>query len=158
VLRFALTLLSAAVLTVLAAAAAAKRLLKPHAEPETEEIDLVTVLGCAELTSVADPLHGGGVLAVLGRARLDLRAARPAPTGIRLSLAVAVGAVSLTIPEGWRLRLADDLKLIAGAVEDNTGDTTAEDAPIVTVTGLIAFGRLSVAARPPANGAGGPSS
>jgi len=149
VLRFAFKLLWAAALAALAAAIAAKRLLKPHAEPETEEIDLVSVLGCAELTSVADPLHGGGALAVLGRARLDFRAAQPAPTGIRLNLAVVMGEVDLVVPDRWRLRLAEDLKLIASSVEDGAGETKDEDAPVVTVTGLIAFGRLSVAAETP---------
>jgi len=151
VLKSAFKLLWAAVLAVLAAAAAAKLLLKPHAETETEEIDLVSILGVAKLASSADPLYGGGALTVLGRARLDLRGARPAPTGIRLNLAVVMGAVSLVVPEGWRLRLAGDLKLIAGAVEDGAEETAGEDAVTVTVTGFIAFGRLSVAAGPPAD-------
>jgi hypothetical protein len=129
-----------ALIGALGAALAAKFLLESDAEPETEEIDLVAIFEGQELISEADPFYGGKVSVMFGGALLDLRKTQPAPTGIRLDLAVLMGGVSLVVPDGWRVKF--DGNVFMGGWSDETRTTAEEDVPTVTITGFVAFGGL----------------
>jgi hypothetical protein len=129
------------------AALAAKVLLESNADVETEEIDLVAILEGKELVSSADPFYGGKVLAMFGGVLLDLRKTQPAPTGIRIDLAVIMGGVSLVVPEGWRVRFEG--KMFMGGWSDNTRTTAEEDVPTVTITGFVACGGLQATTMSP---------
>ena len=131
----------------LGAALAAKFLLESNAEPETEEIDLVAIFEGKQLVSTADPFYGGKVSTMFGGVLLDLRGTQPAPTGIRLDVAVLMGGVSLVVPDGWRVKF--DGKAFMGGWSDETRTTSDEDAPTVTITGLVAFGGLQAIAKSP---------
>ena len=145
--RFIFKLIRLAFVAILGTAVAAKFLLESNAEPETEEIDLVAIFEGKELVSSADPFYGGKILAMFGGVLLDLRKAQPAPTGIRLDLAVALGGVSLVVPEGWRVVFQG--ATYGGGWSDNTRTTADEDAPSVTVTGFVLFGGLQATTKSP---------
>lgn len=144
---FIFKLLRAALITALGAALAAKFLLESNAEPTTEEIDLVAIFEGSHLVSEANPFYGGKVMAMFGGVLLDLRNATPAPTGIRLDLAVMMGGVSLVVPESWRVRYEG--KTVMGGWSDQTKTTAADDVPIVTVTGFLVMGGLQAANESP---------
>jgi hypothetical protein len=149
VFRFIFNLLRAVFLAALGTALAAKFLLESNADPETEEIDLVAIFEGKDLVSSADPFYGGKILTMFGGVNLDLRKATPAPTGIRLDLAVVMGGVNIIVPEGWRTRYIGELKVVAGGVADQTKDPEDDDAPALTITGFIAMGGLNVATKSP---------
>lgn len=138
--RFIFRLLRAALFAVVGTAVAAKLLLESNAEPTTEEIDLVSIFEGQHLRSKADPFYGGKVMSMFGGAIIDLRQATPAPTGVYLDLVVALGGVSLVVPEGWRVKFEGTM--IAGGFQDETRTTADEDVPTVTLTGIVFMGGI----------------
>lgn len=147
--RFIFRLIRLVFIAVLGTAVAAKFLLESNAEPETEEIDLVSIFEGKELVSSADPFYGGKILTMFGGVLLDLRKTQPAPTGIKLDLAVVMGGVSLVVPEGWRVKTAGELKVLGGGFSDNTKTTADEDVPTVTITGFILMGGFQATTKSP---------
>lgn len=136
--RFIFKLLRAVAFTAVGAAVAAKYLLESNAEPDTEEIDLISIFEGHELVSEADPFYGGKVIAMFGGVLLDLRKVTPAPTGIHLDVIVVMGGLSLVVPEGWRVKFEG--RAVAGGWSDETRTTADDDVPTVTVTGLVVLG------------------
>lgn len=149
--RFIFKLLRLVLVTALGAAVAAKLLLESNAEPNTEEIDLVSIFEGQNLISEASPFYGGKVMTMFGGSILDLRKATPAPTGIYLDLAVAVGGVSLVVPEGWRVKFKGNL--IAGGFSDETRTTADDDVPTVTLTGFVFLGGVQATTKSPVQAA-----
>ena len=147
VLRMILRLFRYAMVTALAAAGAAKFLLESNADPDTEEIDLVSIFETHTLVTSAEPFYGGKVLAMFSGTLIDMRKATPAPTGIDLDLAMFFGGLSLIVPEGWRVR--SDVSFVAGAFSDNTRTTSEPDVPTVRLRGFVAFGRVEATTRSP---------
>ena len=147
VFKFILRLLQAAFVAALGSALAAKFLLESNANPDTEEIDLVLIFEGKKLVSSAEPFYGGKILTMFAGVLLDLRKTTPAPTGIRLDLAVIMGGVSLIVPEGWRVKC--EAKVLLGGWSDNTKTTADEDVPAVTITGFIAIGGLQATTKSP---------
>ena len=147
-LRFILKLVRAALVAALGAALGAKLLLESNAQPETEEIDLISIFEGTHLISEAAPFYGGKILTMFGGVLLDLRKTTPAPTGVHIDLAVVAGGVSLVVPEGWRVRYEG--KTVVGGFADDTRTTADEDSPGVTITGYVVLGGLQVSTESPA--------
>lgn len=145
--RFIFKLLRLAFVAMLGAAVAAKLLLESNAQPETEEIDLVSIFEGRQLVSEASPFYGGKVMSMFGGVMIDLRRATPAPTGVVLDLAVVVGGLSLVVPEGWRVRFEG--RLMAAGFSDETRTTADEDVPTVTITGFVLMGGVQATTKPP---------
>lgn len=129
------------------AAIAAKFILESNAEPDTEEIDLVAIFEGRELVSTADPFYGGKVMSMFGGVMMDLRQATPAPTGIDIDLMVAMGGVSVVVPEGWRV--TRNVKIFAGGLDDRSKPTAEDDAPVLNLKGMVAMGGVQIVAKPP---------
>ena len=149
VFKLIFRLIRLAFVAALGAAVAAKFMLESHAQPDTQEIDLVSIFDGQQLISAADPFYGGKILAMFGGVMLDLRKAQPAPTGIHIDLLVVMGGVNLVVPEGWRVKAAKDLKIFAGGFSDGTKTTSDDDVPTVTVKGLIAMGGFQATTKSP---------
>lgn len=146
-LRFIFKLFRLAFIAMLGAAAAAKLLLESNAEPGTEEIDLVSIFEGQHLVSEASPFYGGKIMSMFGGVLIDLRKATPAPTGIFIDLAVAMGGVSLIVPAGWRVRFEG--RLLGGGFSDDTRTTAEDDVPTVTITGFVLLGGVQATTRSP---------
>ena len=145
--KFLFRLLRLFLIVALGVAAAAKFLLESNAEPDTEEIDLVSIFDGQNLRSTANPFYGGKIMAMFGGVMLDLREATPGPTGIHLDVAVMMGGVSIVVPEGWRVR--SRAKVIMAGFDDETHTTAAEDVPTIDVTGMLLFAGLQVTTKSP---------
>ena len=130
------------------AALVAKLALESHAEPDTEEIDLVAIFEARHLVSEADPFFGGKVMVAFGGALLDLRNTTPSPTGVLLDLAVCFGAVSIVVPEGWRVRWEGNI--YGGGFSDETRTTADPEVPVVILKGFMAMGGLQASNQDPA--------
>lgn len=120
---------------MLGGAVAAKFMLQSKAEPQTQEVDMVAIYGAEDLVSVADPFYGGKILTMFGGTRLDLRHARPAPTGIYLDLVVVAAGVEIIVPKGWRVDFTG--KTIAGGFDDATATNSDPDAVKVSLGGIV---------------------
>jgi hypothetical protein len=142
VFKFLTRLLKLGLVATLGAAAVAKFMLQSNAEPTTQEGDMVAIYGGEDLVSGADPFYGGKILTMFGGTRLDLRHARPAPTGIYFDLAVIGGGVELIIPKGWRVNFTGTT--IAAGFDDSTSTTADRDAVQVHVGGFIVAGGVHV--------------
>lgn len=149
--RFLFRVLKWFMVSALAASVVAKVVLESYGEPDTEEIDLISIFDSVGLASVASPFYGGKILDLFGATVLDLRKAQPGPTGVHLDLAVLCGGVLIVVPEGWRVR--SDLKVFAGGFEDATRTDADPDAVTVTLTGLVALGGVQVRSKPPVEAA-----
>lgn len=149
--KFIFRLLRAFIVATLGAAVAAKLLLESNAEPTTEEIDLVSIFESQNLVSKANPFYGGKVMTMFGGVLLDIRDATPAPTGIYLDLAVAMGGLSLVVPEGWRVKFNGNI--IAGGFSDETRTTADDDVPTVTLTGFVFMGGVQATTKSPVEAA-----
>ena len=136
--RFLFKLVRAAFIAMLGAAAAAKLLLESNAKPETQDIDLVAIFGGHVLKSVAEPFYGGKLIAMFGGAVVDLTAATPAPTEMKLDVSIMAGGLSLVVPEGWRVKFRG--KAIAGGFSDVTKTTADQEVPTITITGTVLMG------------------
>lgn len=143
--KFIFRLLRALFVAALGTALAAKFLLESNAEPETQEIDLVSIFEGNHLVSSASPFYGGKILTIFGGVLLDLRKAQPSPTGIQLEIAVLMGGLSIIVPEGWRVVFDGDVYL--GGWSDETRTTADDEVPTVNVTGFVALGGLQAIAR-----------
>jgi hypothetical protein len=146
VFRFIGSLLKLVLFAILGAALAAKFLLDSNADPSSEEIDLVNVLGGMSLTPTADPFYGGKVTTIIGGTAIDLREATPAPTGIDIDAFVLVGGLDLIVPDGWKVVFRGTT--IAGGFDDATGPAPDDDAPQLRVGGVVAIGGTRVTNRP----------
>nr|PZN34547.1 MAG: hypothetical protein DIU67_04805 [Actinomycetota bacterium] len=145
-LRFLSRLFGFLFLSALAAAGVAKFLLESRAEPETEELDMVTVFEAKRLASVADPFYGGRVMTMFGGTLLDLRQVTPAPTGVHLDLALLCGGLQIIVPAGWRVRCETDF--YAGALNDQTITDADPDATTLHLTGFAIAGGVQVIGKP----------
>lgn len=145
--RFIFKLLRIVIVAALGTALAAKFLLESNAEPGTEEIDLVSIFEGQNLVSQASPFYGGKIMTMFGGVVLDLRKATPAPTGIFLDLAIAMGGLSVVVPEGWRVKF--DANLMAGGFSDETRTTAEDDVPTITITGFVVMGGVQVTTKSP---------
>ena len=145
--RFIFSLLRIVIVAALGTALAAKFLLESNAEPGTEEIDLVSIFEGQNLVSQASPFYGGKIMTMFGGVVLDLRKATPAPTGIFLDLAIAMGGLSVVVPEGWRVKF--DANLMAGGFSDETRTTAEDDVPTITITGFVVMGGVQVTTKSP---------
>jgi predicted membrane protein len=145
--RFIFSLLRIVIVAALGTALAAKFLLESNAEPGTEEIDLVSIFEGQNLVSQASPFYGGKIMTMFGGVVLDLRKATPAPTGIFLDLAIAMGGLSVVVPEGWRVKF--DANVMAGGFSDETRTTAEDDVPTITITGFVVMGGVQVTTKSP---------
>lgn len=134
-------------IAALGTAAAAKLLLESRAEPDTEEVDLVSIFAGTQLVSTASPFYGGKILNLFAGTDLDLRKTTPAPTGIHLDVAILCGGLNVVVPEGWRVRC--DAQIFAGGFNDATRTGNDPDAITVHLTGYVIFGGVNVVARKP---------
>lgn len=145
-LRFVYNLLKFALLSTIAAAVAAKFLLKSRAEPDTEELDMVTVFSGSDLASVADPFYGGKVMGMFSGTRLDLRRVQPAPTGVHLDLALVFSGLQVVVPVGWQVRSHATVRL--AGMTDDTVATADPDSPVLHLTGYVVASGVQVVSKP----------
>jgi hypothetical protein len=145
VIRFIFRLIRTLFIAVLGAALAAKFFLESHADEDTQEIDLVNIFGGQQLVSSADPFFGGKITNAFGGTVLDLRKAKPAPTGVYLDVLTVFGGLELVVPHGWRVIF--DGTVFAGGFDDSTAPTSDPDAPLVRIGGFIVLSRVRATTR-----------
>ena len=131
---------------LMAAAAMMKRVLSSRGDAESDDVALVAIFDGIDLRSRASAFRGGSMLAWFGGISVDLREATLSPDGARLDLHALNGGISITVPEGWRVR--STMQAVAGGVDARTVEPAAADAPTLTLEGFAAFGGISIGSKP----------
>lgn len=111
-----------------------------------DDFDLLAVFGGAERRVASDAFTGGSATAVFGGVEVDLRDAEIADPPAVVTAIALFGGAELVVPEDWTV--AVDVLPLFGAVEDDRrrppADAERRDGPDLVVTGLAAFGGISV--------------
>lgn len=106
-----------------------------------KDLDEIAVLLAGSTTkNESKDYKGGKVSAVFGGAELDLRNAAIKDEAI-LNVFVLFGGVEIKVPEGWAVK--STVTPVAGGVDIKTKETDKK-APVLTITGDVAFGGLEI--------------
>jgi hypothetical protein len=102
------------------------------------------IFGGPKVVNASRSFRGASLTAVFGGVTLDLRDARPAPDGARITATAAFGGIDILVPHGWRIAMKSTP--IFGGVEDKTrhDPDLPADAPLLTLDALAAFGGVTV--------------
>lgn len=125
---------------------AARLTLKSRGGPESDEIDLVTVLQGLHLRSHSSAFMGGSIVVVFGGAMLDLRRATLGPTGADLNVYTVGGATGIVVPPDWAVRV--DARTWIGGLDLSHSGNDDPDAPTVRIRARTLVGGFSVESRP----------
>lgn len=128
------------------AALAARLLLVSRGEPDSDEIDLVTIFEGLHLRSHASAFMGGATLAVFGGIVLDLRRAHLGPTGANLEVNVLFGGTVIIVPPDWRVEV--ESKNIMGGLDRSHQQPDDPEAPVLSIKARTVFGGLQIESRP----------
>jgi hypothetical protein len=128
-----------------AAGVVARLVLKSRGDEDSDEFDLVTIMGGRALRSRSESFLGGNCLTVFGGLDLDLRRANLGPTGADLDLVIVCGGNRLSVPEDWRVTVSS--RSIAAGIDAPVSPDDAE-APHLRIRALVVGGGLQVAAWP----------
>lgn len=102
------------------------------------------IFGGPTVANASQAFRGASLTAVFGGVVLDLRQARPAPEGARITATAAFGGIEILVPHGWRIAIKGTP--IFGGVDDKTrhdADLPA-DAPLLRVDALAVFGGVDI--------------
>lgn len=125
----------------------AKSRLISNGEPDSDTIELVGIFEGFELESRATAFRGGTLLSWFGGGTLDLRNAKLAPDGARLTVQALFGGAQIVVPDGWDVECR--LIGIAGGLGDDRPDHAHPHVnplvrPLLTIDGWAAFGGVGV--------------
>ncbi len=106
------------------------------------QLNVVALLGGAEPRITADNFRGGGVMAIMGSCKVDLRDAKAAPEGATIDTFAFWGGIEILVPEGWSVEFRGTP--ILGAFEDKTRGGSADGSQRLTITGMAIMGGVEV--------------
>lgn len=129
---------------MIASAAVVKRLLRSRGDADSDEVALVAILDGVTLKSHARAFRGGSMLSWFGGIAVDLREAELAPSA-HLDVHSLFGGVAVRVPPEWRIE--SQVKALGGGVAVSP-QTSAPDAPTLTLDGFAAFGGVAVGNKP----------
>jgi predicted membrane protein len=110
------------------------------------DVDLLGIFGGTQRRVTSAAFRGGSVTAIFGGVDVDLRAAGVEDPPAVITATALFGGVEIDVPDDWIVEI-DALPLF-GAVEDDRirlpPDATDDGDPDLIVTGVVAFGGISV--------------
>lgn len=90
--------------------------------------------------------RGGDFTAFMGGAAVDLRAAKPVPTGAVIDLTVVMGGVEVVVPDDWQV--VNDIQCVMGGVEDSRTATPPAGDRLLYLRGFVLMGGIEIRNRP----------
>jgi hypothetical protein len=152
IIRLVLISWIASMIVVAIAALRAKRRVGPTTDESADDIVATAIFAPLDYHSTAAAFRGGTLELWYGGGVLDLRDATIAPGGATLHVRAVFGGGQILIPATWRV--VSNVRGMGGIqdVRDVTGD--ADDAPVLTIDGLLIAGGIVVMTQVDAFGAG----
>src|SRR6478736_8767695 len=130
---------------MVAAAATAhnlQRTLVPTTDPSADEIVAVAIFAPLEFHSTSRNFRGGQLECWYGGGVLDLRDATLAPEGATLRVRAVFGGGQILVPAGWRV--VTSVRGLGGISDSRPPQGRAEDAPELTIEGMVVAGGFAV--------------
>lgn len=90
--------------------------------------------------------RGGDFTAFMGGAAVDLRAAKPVPTGAVIDFTVVMGGVEVVVPDDWQV--VNDIQCVMGGVEDSRTATPPAGDRLLYLRGFVLMGGIEIRNRP----------
>jgi hypothetical protein len=134
---FSLTMVVGAV-----AAVVAKRQLVAVEDEDADEVHLVSIFGPMAFHSTATAFRGGTIDCWYGGGVVDLRDATLDPAGARLEVRAIFGGGQILVPGAWRVE--SNVSGIGALRDTRPAQGRAEDAPVVSLDGIVLFGGFGV--------------
>ena len=129
------------------AALIAKQRLVPKDAEDADEVALVSIFGPMAFHSTSKAFRGGTIDCWYGGGAVDLRDAKLDPAGARLTVRAIFGGGQILVPAGWRV---ESTVSGVGALRDvRPASDRADDAPLLTIEGLVIFGGFGVTSEMP---------
>jgi predicted membrane protein len=102
------------------------------------------IFGGPTVVNTSQTFQGASLTGIFGGVTLDLRGARPAPGGARISATAVFGGIEILVPRGWRISTRSTA--IFGGVDKKTDDDgqLPTDAPLLSIDALALFGGVEV--------------
>ncbi len=123
------------------------RYLGHDADPESDDFDIVNIMGGSELQSRAGALRAGSAVTVMGGTEIDLRRAELAPGGASLQVSsYCSGTQILVLPE-WRVDVIGIPQAGENAVDVTDADDLPFDAPRLLIEARTVASGLDVLAK-----------
>jgi len=129
------------------AAAVAKTRLVDRAEPDDDEIDLVSIFEGRRFRSSSTSFRGGRVVNWQSGTDIDLRGVRLDPAGAQLEVWDIFGGLRIRVPEDWRVRM-HGIAIFGGAGSAARAPDEAGDQPVVDVRYRAVFGGFGIVPEP----------
>ncbi len=108
-----------------------------------DRVTSVVVFFGRELASASQRFRGGMLFTVFGGTELDLRSAALDPSGATLDVVNVFGGTNILVPHGWRVSVKG-LPVFGGWSNKTSREPLPEDAPVLSIDALVAFGGLEV--------------
>ncbi|MDA0270445.1 MAG: hypothetical protein O2798_03230 [Chloroflexi bacterium] len=115
-------------------------------DPIGDEFDLAVVAEATEFGSSASALRRASATVACGGLYLDLRDARLAPGGARLSLRVTLGGVDVVVPPSWRVVLRGPTMIGGLSANITAHEDLPADAPTLVIDAHVTLGGVHVRA------------
>ncbi|HSJ36014.1 MAG TPA: LiaF domain-containing protein [Acidimicrobiia bacterium] len=128
------------------AAFAARLVLVSRGEPDSDEVDLVTIFEGLHLRSHASAFMGGSTRSIFGGIVLDLRRAQLGPTGAELLITTLFGGTVIVAPPDWRIEV--QARSLFGGLDRSDEPPSDPEAPVLTIRATTLFGGLQIESRP----------
>ena len=144
-MKFIASLIGLFSVTMVAAAAAAvvaKRSLVPLDDEDGDEVRLVSIFGPMAFHSTATGFRGGTIDCWYGGGVVDLRDATLDPAGARLEVRAIFGGGQILVPGDWRVE--STVSGIGAARDTRPAQGRAENAPVLSLDGIVLFGGFGV--------------
>ena len=109
---------------------------------ENERLSTVAIWSGVERKVLSQQFRGGDITAVMGGAEIDMRGARPVPSGAVLEVLAVWGGIDVQVPENWRV--VNQATVIMGAIEDKTKIPPVESTHTLIIRGFVMMGGVEI--------------
>ena len=129
------------------AAASRKREIEPLDDEDANEVRLVAIFSPVAFHSTASAFRGGTLDCWYGGGIVDLRDATLDAAGAHLEVKAVFGGAQIVVPRDWRIEI--DVNGVGGARDVRPSRELPVTAPLLTISGFVAFGGLGVSSDVP---------
>ena len=124
------------------AAMQTKRRIGPSSEESADELRVSAIFGPLAYHCTAQHLSGGSLECWYGGGMLDLRDAVLAPEGATLTVRAVFGGGQILVPAEWRV--ISTVRGMGAVSDTRDAKGIAEDAPTLTIDGMVIAGGFAV--------------
>ncbi len=108
----------------------------------SDRLEMFSIWSHVDRRVISQSFRHGEVGALMGGIRLDLRAAKTAPEGAVIDLAVVWGGVDIVVPPG--MHVVNDATVLMGGITDNTLPGSSASGDKLILRGAVVMGGVEL--------------